>query len=167
MEISKFMPKCLLDFSQSAVRVYDEIQHPKNVNLVKDITNIFFFVFRLATTIGIYAFLKPATPFESRFSLKRVAKWAGCVMFFGKASTNMALGADLLLNPLSRNNNRVVNVAGKLLGFGVLLSAKDSGERTLVEDYMNLCARSLGIKLSKRFFPNARPTPLEEEAQRL
>lgn len=167
MEISKFVPKCLLDFSQSVVRIYDEIQHPKNVNMVKDISNIFFFVFRLGMTIGIYAFLKPATPFESRLSLKRVAKWAGCVMFFGKAGTNMALGADLLLSPLSRNANKVVNIAGKLLGVGVLLSAKDSGERTLVEDYMNLCARSLGIKLHKRFFPNAGQTALEKEAQRL
>jgi hypothetical protein len=167
MEISKFVPKCLIDFSQSVGRIYDEVQHPKNVNLVKDITNVFFFVFRLGMTVGIYAFLKPATPFESRFSLKRVVKWAGCVMFFGKASTNMALGSDLLLSPLSRNANTVVNIAGKLLGVGVLLSAKDSGERTLVEDYMKSCARSLGIRLNKRFFPNAGPNSLEEEAQRL
>ncbi|MBM3194949.1 MAG: hypothetical protein FJZ60_04200, partial [Chlamydiae bacterium] len=108
MEISKFVPKGLLDFSQSVGRIYEEIQHPKNVNLVKDITNVFYFIFRLGMTIGIYAFLKPATPFESRLSLKRIVKWAGCVMVFGKASTNMALGGDLLLSPLSRNANKVV-----------------------------------------------------------
>lgn len=74
MEISNFMPKCLYDFTQSTMRIYDEIHRPKNVNLIKDMANVIYFIFKLGMTTGIFFFLKPSTPFESRLSLKRVLK---------------------------------------------------------------------------------------------
>ena len=167
MEIYNFMPKCLHDFSQSTVRIYDEIHRPKNVNLIKDMANVIYFIFKLGMTAGIFFFLKPSTPFESRLSLKRVLKWAGCVLICGKAGTNLALGADLLFCQQSRNGNKIVSVAAKLLGVGVLLSAKDSGERSFVEDYMNLYARAIATKLNKKFFPNARQINFDEDIARV